>query len=177
MKTTHEDAVVVYESMFGSSRAIALSIAEGLGCRALSVDDAGSVLPEVSLLVAGGPTHVHGLSTPQTRAEAARWATDPWRELRLEPGSERGMREWLALLESTPPTIATFDTRADMPQLFSGAASRSIEHALVKRGATPLEPPRSFLVDRRSRLLRGEVERARVWGEMLRVLLTVKRAA
>jgi hypothetical protein len=176
-RTTIEDAIVVYESMFGSSRAIAFAIAQGLGCEAVSIADIGPVPPDVELLVAGAPTHVHGLSRPESRAEAVKWAADPARKLALEPGHERGMREWLAVLGSTPRLVATFDTRADMPQLFSGAASRSIEQVLVKGGATALEPPRSFLVDKRSHLVDGELERAFVWGRLLRALLATKAAA
>lgn len=169
--TTHEDAAVVYESMFGSSRAIAFAIAQGLGCSATSIADVGPYSPDVRLLVAGAPTHVHGLSRPETRAEAAKWADDPARELALEPGHESGMREWLENLESAPKAIATFDTRADMPQLFSGAASHSIERSLVKRGGTVFDQSHSFLVDKRSHLLDGELERAFVWGQHLRALL------
>jgi len=175
--STQTDALVAYESMFGSSRAVAVAIAQGLGCSAVSIAEVGPKLPTLRLLVAGAPTHVHGLSRPQTRAEAVTWAADPARGLSLEPGHERGMREWLALLESTPPAIATFDTRANIPQLFSGAASHSIEQVLVTRGAVALEPPRSFLVDNRSQLVKGELERAFVWGRLLRGLLEARGAA
>ena len=159
-QNTHEDAVVVYESMFGSSRAIAFAIAQGLGCEAISIADVTAYAPDVRLLVAGAPTHVHGLSRPETRAQAATWGDDPARELTLEPGHEKGMREWLENLESAPPLIAAFDTRADIPQLFSGAASHGIQHALVTKGGIALETPESFLVDKRSHLIAGEIGRA-----------------
>lgn len=170
--TTPEDAAVVYESMFGSSRAIAFAIAQGLGCSAQSIADASPYSPDVRLLVAGAPTHVHGLSRPETRAEAAKWAADPARELTIEHGHESGMREWLENLESAPMAIAAFDTRADIPQLFSGAASHRIERALVRRGGVVLDPAHSFLVDKRSHLLDGELERAFMWGQHLRALVT-----
>lgn len=172
LSTTHEDAAVVYESMFGSSRAVAFAIAQGLGCSAVSIADVGPYSPQVHLLVAGAPTHVHGLSRPQTRAEAVTWAADPARGLQLEPGHESGMSEWLEGLETAPMAIAAFDTRADIPQLFSGAASHSIERSLVKRGGIAIEPARSFLVDKRSHLLDGELERAFIWGQHLHALLT-----
>jgi len=172
-----QDAVVVYESMFGSSRAIAFAVAQGLGCEAISIADVTAYAPDVRLLVAGAPTHVHGLSRPETRAEATKWGADPARDLTLEPGHDAGMREWLDNLESAPGLIATFDTRADIPQLFSGAASHSIEHVLVRKGGVRLEGPESFLVDKRSHLLDGELERAFVWGRLLHGLLAVRAAA
>lgn len=170
--TEHTDAVVVYESMFGSSRAVAFAIAQGLGCEAVSVAQLGSTVPDVALLVAGAPTHVHGLSRPETRAEAVKWSSDQGRGLTLEPGHDSGMREWLAALDRTSVLVAAFDTRADMPQLFSGAASHSIERSLVKLGATSLEEPESFLVDSHSHLLDGQLGRAFVWGRLLRSLLS-----
>lgn len=42
---------------------------------------------------------MHGLSRPESRAEAVRWAADPCRALTIEPDHECGMREWLALLD------------------------------------------------------------------------------
>ena len=40
-----------------------------------------------------------------------------------------------------------------------------------------LEGPESFLVDKRSHLLDGELERAFVWGRLLHGLLAVRAAA
>lgn len=175
VSTALEDAVVVYESMFGSTRAMAEAIAEGLGSEAVSIAELDEIDGGVRLLVAGAPTHVHGLSRPETRAEAVAWAADPARELALERGHERGMRDWLVDVAGLPSLFVSFDTRADMPALFSGAASRNIATALSDRGGEALEPPMSFFVDKRSHLLDGEVQRAYNWGVHLRALLNARR--
>jgi flavodoxin len=49
--------IVVYESIYGNTRAIALAVAEGLGeATACSVDEAPPNLQDADLLVVGGPT-------------------------------------------------------------------------------------------------------------------------
>ncbi len=54
-------ALVVFESMFGNTEAIARAVADGLGGGA-EVD------------VVGGPTHAFGMSRPSTRRSAAQQA-------------------------------------------------------------------------------------------------------
>lgn len=177
-------AVVVYESMFGSTRLVAEAIGEGLvasGSGAGSGADWGVVsvavvnvnhaeaasLTDVDLLVVGGPTHIHGLSRPESRAEAVEWTTDgSTRGLTLEPEAPGiGIREWLPTLALTTGSFAAFDTRADFPRLLSGAASRAIDRALRKAGLRRVVPPTSFLVTAEGRVGPGEIERARAWGE------------
>jgi len=69
------DAIVVYESVFGNTRAVAEAIAEGLGSApVLSVHEAAKRSGSVDLLVVGGPTHMHGLSTTRSRRLAAEGA-------------------------------------------------------------------------------------------------------
>ena len=67
-------ALVVYESMFGNTAAIARAIADGLCSRLdveiVEVSKAPTRLGEIDLVVAGGPTHVFGLSRPSTRRSA-----------------------------------------------------------------------------------------------------------
>ena len=71
---------IVYESMFGNTRRIAEAISEGLR-ETVPVDVAAvhRLEPwplEPDIVIVGAPTHVHGLSRPSTRSEAARWAED-----------------------------------------------------------------------------------------------------
>ena len=69
-------ALVVFESMFGNTAAVARALAAGLS-ETLPVDvvEVGSAPIEpdddVVLLVVGGPTHAFGLSRTDTRHEAA----------------------------------------------------------------------------------------------------------
>ena len=65
-------AVVVYESMFGNTHVIADHIAEGLRTAAevtvVAVHDAAvELIDSADLLVVGGPTHVHGMSSQRSR--------------------------------------------------------------------------------------------------------------
>jgi flavodoxin len=59
--------VVVYESMYGNTRAIAHAIAEGLSgdTVVMAVGDTDrDVLVRADLVVVDGPTHMFGLSRP-----------------------------------------------------------------------------------------------------------------
>jgi len=69
-------ALVVYESIFGNTRRVAESIGGGLA----PVGEV-SVLPvaetsraqvmSADLLVVGGPTHMHGMTRPRSRATSS----------------------------------------------------------------------------------------------------------
>jgi hypothetical protein len=171
-------ALVVYESMYGNTKAIAAAVADGLSTRMpvqlTEVGAAPTVLADdIGLLVVGGPTHAHGLSKPESRTSAAERVTDD-----EPPVVSRGvgLREWLAGLEHAPsPThvaAAAFDTRIKGPRLLWGSAARAAEPHLRKAGADVIAPPESFLVGgprgpRRDALMEGEVDRAHRWGEEL----------
>lgn len=164
------NAVVVYESMFGSTRRLAEAIARGiepaLEVTVLRVDSAGSrELAEADLLVAGAPTHHEGLSTPESRRKAAEWARDPARNVfPLEPAAGAGMREWLGALSAAPSASAAFDTRWEIPRPVAGTVSRTIEDSLQRLGSRPLVPPESFLVAELSGLRGDEAEHGMAWG-------------
>ncbi len=165
-------ALVVYESMFGNTRAIALAIAEGIGARmpaqAIEVAGAPTTIPDdVSLLVVGGPTHAHGMTKPESRADSAKRAGD-----RLVSHGI-GIREWLDGIQGgSGCAAATFDTRIKGPELLWGAASKGAAKELRSAGFRILVDPESFLVGGPTgplfdRLVAGEVERARAWGQGL----------
>ena len=72
-------ALVVYESMYGNTHEIADNIADGLRstCEVTLVPVAEATAELVAgadLLVAGAPTHMHGLPSVATRRMAARAA-------------------------------------------------------------------------------------------------------
>jgi hypothetical protein len=163
-------ALVVYESMYGNTHEIADAIAEGLRTTLDDVVVAGLAdgepsLVGVDLVVAGGPTHVHGMSRPRTRQAAAEAAAKSADDLAMEPGAEsRGIREWLGSLGEVHRLAAAFDTRIDAPPALTGHASAGIGKRLRKHGCTIVVEPKSFLVDKTSHLLAAERDHAREWG-------------
>jgi len=170
--------VVVYESMFGSTRLIAQAIAEGLGvspdATAIAVADADHlVLEDVDLVVVGGPTQAWGMSRPSTRRGAPLHVDRPRSGLVLEPGADTGpgVREWLASVGHVATRAAAFDTRIASPVLFTGRASKGIARELRRHGLDVIATPESFLVDKDSHLLPGQIERARAWGVQLGTLV------
>jgi hypothetical protein len=162
-------AAVVYESMFGNTRALAEAVADGLAAHVVQMirvsDLRAHDLDDVELLVVGGPTHGWSMSRPSTREGAAAQAADPARILTLEPGAtDRGLREWLTDLAPHNVAAAAFDTRVNQPRIVTGAASRSIARQLRRNGCRLVVRPESFLVTTKSRLVEGELTRARSWG-------------
>ncbi|WP_405182562.1 hypothetical protein OG225_16875 [Nocardia sp. NBC_01377] len=162
-------ALVVYESMFGNTAAVAEKIAGGLAAAYSTVDRvdvaAAVELPEhpVDLLVVGGPTHAFGLSRPKTRQDAAARAP-------RHGGIETGVREWLAALSPAAPhaQAAAFGTRADKKAWLTGSAARGIGKRLRHLGYQLVVPPEDFTVEKiLGPLSHGELARARNWGEQL----------
>jgi hypothetical protein len=166
-------ALVVYESMFGNTQAIARAVAEGLAIHAdvelVEVSAAPPVVgDEVALLVVGGPTHAHGMTTPDTRADSARRAGD-----RLVSRGV-GIREWISAIPATraPGVAAAFDTRIKGPGFLWGSAAKGMAKLLEDAGHRLVVAPESFLVDgptgpQFDRLREGELDRARAWAAEL----------
>jgi hypothetical protein len=165
-------ALVVYESMYGNTHTIASAIGRGLesGTEVVPVTSfSPEMLQDVDLLVAGGPTHVHGMSRPATRQSAVDSAGKPDSRLVMDPGAAgEGVREWLESLGELDVQAAAFDTRADLPVLLSGRAATGITKALRRHGVEVIAEPESFLVTKQGELLPGEQERAEEWGAALR---------
>ncbi len=166
-------ALVVYESMYGATRAVARAIGDGLATRLavaiVEVADAPARLPDdVGLLVVGGPTHARGMTKAASRAEAVDRAGD-----RALVSRGHGIREWLQTLEgSRTMPAAAFDTRFASPSPLWGSAARDAATRLEQLGFPSAAPPESFLVagplaPQPPRLLAGELERARAWGVAL----------
>ncbi len=140
-------ALVVYESMFGNTRAVARAIADGIAsvmpAEAIEVGSAPTTLPPgVVLLVVGGPTHAHGMTTANSRTNAARRSSDPL----VSNGT--GLREYLASMRADPAIVAAaFDTRIKGPMLFTGSAATSATKQLQKVRFKRVEQPRSFVLE------------------------------
>jgi hypothetical protein len=166
-------ALLVYESIFGNTRDVALAVAEGLKTRLpvemVEVGTAPSVLqPDVALLVVGGPTHAHGMTTAKSRADSVDRAGDRM----VSRGN--GLREWLETLQPTPSPLpaAVFDTRIKGPGLLWGSAAKPAGKRLRELGFRLVEEPQDFLVGGPTgpvfdRLVEGELDRARAWGMRL----------
>jgi hypothetical protein len=165
-------ALVVYESMYGNTRDVAAGIADGLWAdyevRVVPVGMAtAELVAEADLLVAGAPTHMHGLSTIVTRQMAARAAAKDGSGLRMDPDAGPGLAEWLKDLGHRDGLAAAFDTRINSLPVITGRASRPIARLLKRHGYRLAAAPESFLVSWETVLLDGEVGRARRWGMML----------
>jgi flavodoxin-like protein len=157
--------VLVVESWFGNTRAVAEVIAAEMsaaGARVdlIDVDDAPSRLAtDVDLLVIGAPTHSRGLSTSATRQKATA----------LGGGAGRtGVREWLAGLDLRDgQRVAAFDTTTSEGRL-SGSAAKRIERMLARRRSGVSTETRSFVVQGTKGPLRtDQTAAARAWGRRL----------
>ena len=164
-------ALVVYESMHGNTREIAACIADGLraGYEVTLVPVAKATAELVAgadLLVAGAPTHLHGLSNVGTRQMAARAAAKDGSGLWLEPDAGGpGLPEWLKDLWRRDGLAAAFDTRINSIPVITGRACRAIARLLKRRGYRLVASPESFLVSWETTLVDGETARARQWGK------------
>ena len=166
-------ALVVYESMYGNTCEIASNIADGL--RAYyevtlvpAAEATAELVARADLLVAGAPTHMHGLSNVVTRRMAARAAAKDGSGLRIDPDAEGpGLPEWLKDLGRRDGLAAAFDTRIKGVPVITGRASRPIARLLRRHGYRLIAAPESFLVSWETTLLDGEAARARRWGVTL----------
>jgi len=158
-------AVVVYESFWGNTAAVARAIAEGIGggTPTLSTTEATpAALAGVDLLVAGSP--VIGFRLPSAEMREA---------IRTNPGpaptppdlSHPPMKTWLEGLPKGQGAATAFDTRVRGP---FGSAAGAIAKALEQAGYRIISKPRGFVVSGRYGPMRpGEIERARQWGAEL----------
>lgn len=158
-------AVVVYESLWGNTAAIATAIAAGLGggTRALSTAEAlAEELVGVDLIVAGSPVLAFKLPTDKIRESLRTTPPDAPRPADL---SHPSMRSWLATLPPGSGRAAAFDTQVRGP---FGSAGPAIGKALEATGYRQLAKPVGFGVAGKYGPLRdGELERARRWGAEL----------
>jgi hypothetical protein len=166
-------ALVVYESIYGNTHAVATEIAAGL-CAAHDVTlvpvtrATRELVATADLIVAGGPTHVHGMSTVASRRTAAATARKADSGLTLDPDADGpGLRTWLEALSTEGKLAAAFDTRLNGMPALTGRASRGIARLLARRGCHLLLPPESFLVSGQNVLLDGEAQRACSWGALV----------
>lgn len=158
-------AVVVYESVWGNTEAVARAIAEGLGpdTPVLSTAEANTAaLANADLIVAGSP--VFGFNVPSDKMLEG---------IRANPGdaptppdlSQPSMRSWLDSAPRGKGRAAAFETRIWWSP---GGATAGILRGLEKAGYQPVGKGYRFIVKGKFGPLReGELERARQWGQDL----------
>lgn len=146
--------LVLYDSTFGNTAQIAAAIARGAAehgtvtvKRAADVTDPLAEQP--NLVVVGGPTERHGMSS------GLRAFIDG-----LAAGSLRDVH------------AVTFDTRYRMATLLSGSAAKDAAGRLRRSACWLIAPPESFFVTRNgspknTTLEPGELVRAENWGRVM----------
>lgn len=155
-------SIVVYESVWGNTAAVARAIAEGIGggARAYATDEVPpEALAAANLIVAGSPVFGFGLPTEKIRST-------------IENGSDGAdlshpsLRSWLEALPSGHGRSAAFETRIWWSPR---GATGTIEQHLKARGYPPVAKAGKFVVrDKEGPLREGELDRAKAWGRSLR---------
>ena len=161
-------AVVVYESLWGNTAAVARAIAGGLGGDAVALSTAevdAERVAEADLIVAGAPVFAFQLSSERARGDIR---DHPQPGAPTPDLAAPSLRSWLDSLPDGTALCAGFDTRVRGP---FGKGSPTILRELQAKGYRPLTPPEGFIVQGKYGPLRpGEIERAAQWGERLRAL-------
>ena len=135
-------ALIVVESVFGNTRAVADAVAAGLAtCMQVEVVDVaapGTGDTGVDVLVVGGPTHAHGMTRPGTRKGALAQVGQPGGGT---TGTGAGLREWLASLDAGGHRpAAALDTRFDKPRWLVGSAARASRPGTRSGSPRPCSP-------------------------------------
>ncbi len=159
--------LVVYESYWGNTAAVARAIAEGLGpeARAMSTAEAkGEALAAFDLIVAGSPIIGFQLPTEKSRNDMA---AKPGKAPAPPDLSHPSMRSWLEALPqaSGRARAAAFETGF---KLSPGGSAAKILKLLEGKGYRPIAKKQRFLVKTSYGPVReGELDRAKAWGAEL----------
>lgn len=163
------NAIIVYESVWGNTAAVARAIAEGFGpnAHAYATDEiAQKELATADLIVAGSPVFGFSLPTETMRENILRSETDASTPPDL---SHPSLRSWLETLPAGHGLSAAFETRIWWSPR---GATGTIEKRLAQRGYMPMAKAHKFVVrDKYGPLREGELDRAREWGRELRQVI------
>jgi flavodoxin len=162
--------VVVYESMFGNTKTIAEAIANGLGeAGEVTLGTVDDLSPEVvgaaGLVVAGGPTHGHGMARPDARQTVTNDAS--YAKYGPVLAGQESLRGWLEHLPTAQAPAAAFDTRFAKPRWLTGSAATKIAQRLRGKGYKLVGTESFFVQTTGGPLADGERERATAWGRQL----------
>jgi hypothetical protein len=162
-------ALVVYESHWGNTAAIAQAIAAGIGggaCAVPTSEATPEALKAASLLVVGAP--ILGFALPTKVMVEGLGGHQPGQPAPADI-SHAPVREWLESVPGGDTPVTAFETRVGWSP---GSAMRAIVSALEHRGYRRISAPEAFIVTGRYGPLRsGEIERATAWGAELATLL------
>jgi flavorubredoxin len=155
-------AVVVYESLWGNTAAVARAIAEGIGpdTPAVTTDTVSAeMIADADLIVAGAPVLAFSLATDAMRKSVATSeASAPVPPDLAHPS----LRSWLDALPAGTARCAAFETRIWWSPR---GATGDIESRFERAGYRIVAKAQKFVVkDKYGPLREGEVERARQWG-------------
>jgi flavorubredoxin len=158
-------AVVVYESLWGNTAAIARAIAEGIGpgTQAATTDAVPvEAIADADLIVAGAPVLAFSLPTDAMRDSVASSEVGAPRPPDLAHPS---LRSWLDSLPAGSGRCAAFETRIWWSPR---GATGDIEKRMERAGYRTVAKAQKFVVkDKYGPLREGEAERAREWGREL----------
>ena len=168
-------AVVVYESHWGNTAAIAREIAAGLGpeAKVLTTDEASAdAIRDAQLIVAGAPVIAFSLPSEKMLASLG----DESRKAPSPPDlAHPSMRSWLAGLPQGHGHSVAFETGV---RWSPGGATGAIDRGLAGAGYCPVAKSRRFVVKGMYGPFRdGELERARQWGAELAEFVTADGTA
>jgi hypothetical protein len=158
----HMKALIVHESMYGNTHAVADAVAEGLaeglGAQAeidpCPVHAMPTVPADLDLLIVGGPTHLHGLSTaPEPRHGGGRCQ-----------GGRRQGRAWRDR-GARPARVAARPRRAARGPRGGVRHARRCARGAHRLGFDVVDRNSFLVADAEGPLEDGE--RARAWGEAL----------
>lgn len=156
-------AVVVYESHWGNTEAIARAIAEGIGPDAvpLTTDEARpELIADADLVVAGAPVLGFSLPTERMVEGLVNQSGAPPADVAHAP-----LRTWLDSLPAGRALHAAFETRIKWSP---GGATGAIGKAFEEAGYPRASDAQKYVVKGKFGPLRdGELERARAWGAEL----------
>jgi flavodoxin len=156
-------AMVVYDSAYGNTQAVAEAIGAGLGPpEDVQVRHVGEVQPAqvtgLDFLIVGSPTQKFTATAPITGFLKA-----------IPSDGLQGVK------------VAAFDTRFPQSKVdeirilaffvsIFGYAAKPIARRLQKKGGEVVAPPEPFYVsDTEGPLLEGELERATAWGQAIAI--------
>jgi Flavodoxin domain len=156
--------IVVYESHYGNTAAVARAIADGFGpeARVLTTDEAEpATVADADLIIAGAPVMAFNLPSDRMLATLATDTKAP-----TPPDmSHASMRAWLDTVPAGHGRSAQFETGL---RWSPGGATGAIERELERSGFRRLAKPRRFVVKGSYGPLReGELEKAQRWGAQL----------